>query len=179
MNPRSVLVQGVGFGPKSILFQGFVLDSSAVITYTLGASTFRYVALALEAQPILSAALLGYSGQSLGVTLRAEYILGVSVFNYDATDIGQASSISENTPLVDAMSQKLLSLGYKGAINDMLFTFFGGTKGMSIHDAERLWLIVRVGVLGLSNQDMWNRYLISLGYSGSLPNMLMKFWIAY
>ena len=51
----------------------------------------------------------------------------------------------------------------------------GGATSDDIQDAEREFLLLQ-GASPAHNQDMWFELLRTLGYSGTVPDMLYEFW---
>ena len=113
-----------------------------------------------------------------------DYVLNASV---ELNPVSVSVSINDIiTPFVMTISDALNSIihmkltdeGYVGSIEDQLYSFFGGT-GKSIKDRERDWLISQTGISEGHISDLWISYLKSLGYSGSIQDMLKEFWINY
>lgn len=83
--------------------------------------------------------------------------------------------------LQDVKRTKLIDLGYSGSLRNMERAFYideGATGGGSINDLEYSFLAAKGFSTGSLN-DRWKAYLISLGYSGALNNMLVIFWTDY
>jgi hypothetical protein len=70
----------------------------------------------------------------------------------------------------------LTALG-SGDVAGLLLSYYqtNGATSNDLQDAEREFLVAQ-GADEESNQDMWNSLLKTLGYSGSLSDMLNAFW---
>jgi lysophospholipase L1-like esterase len=104
--------------------------------------------------------------------------LGTTLFKFTGRDIGLPVVTLQSDALNGLITTKLRLNGYQGALNDMLYLFFGGT-GESLQDRERDWLIAQTGTTDGTNQDLWMIHLRSFGYEGSLNDMLVLFWKNY
>lgn len=113
----------------------------------------------------------------LGVINESSTNFESVVFNFTATSINIPLVLSISDGINNIIYRKLKENGYEGSLNEMLLRFFGSAG--SLQDSERLWLISVTGVTQGSNKDLWTIYLNTLGYTGSLPDMLKDFWINY
>jgi len=71
-------------------------------------------------------------------------------------------------------------VGYEYIVqgNDALSTHFSRVAGESLNDAERRWLLSQGATSSGSNQDLWVQFLKGEGYTGSINDMLKKYWLA-
>jgi hypothetical protein len=67
--------------------------------------------------------------------------------------------------------------GYTGTVTDMLLQYYkyNGATSNNIQDAELEYLILK-GFTSGSNTDKWYAYLFSLGFIGTLTDMLFNYW---
>ncbi|MBT8438905.1 MAG: hypothetical protein KJO91_04195, partial [Gammaproteobacteria bacterium] len=61
-------------------------------------------------------------------------------------------------------------------IADGLATWFSKGANESLQDAERRWLLSFGATTSGTNQDLWNQYLTSLGYSGTFNDKYLEYW---
>jgi hypothetical protein len=61
-------------------------------------------------------------------------------------------------------------------VNDGLAAWYGKLATETLQDAERRWLIDNSGFSTGTNNDLWMQGLTALGYTGSLNDMLVRFW---
>lgn len=83
--------------------------------------------------------------------------------------------------LQDIKKTKLIDLGYSGSLRNMERAFYiaeGATGSGSDDDLENSFLAAK-GFSAGSLNDKWKSYLVSLGYSGTLNNMFVRFWTDY
>ncbi len=84
--------------------------------------------------------------------------------------------------LNDTIYNKLGTLGFTGSLNDRLTNYYAdylgvSLSGKSLSHLERQFLFDKLGgATGGSNQDLWATYLLSLGHSGSLADMMYVYW---
>lgn len=73
------------------------------------------------------------------------------------------------------------TLGYTGSLNDRLLKYYkaNGATSNNIQDAEVQFLKAQASVTVKKQiNDMWKQYLLALGYTGTLQDMLYAFWFA-
>ena len=63
-------------------------------------------------------------------------------------------------------------------VNDGLRAWFGATSAETLNDAELRWLKSRPGVTTTTINDAWMQYLGALGYTGTLNDRLLQYWVA-
>lgn len=79
--------------------------------------------------------------------------------------------------LVDAKYAALTTQGYTGGLSDMTLAWLqanGASTQNTASDALEL-AMARRGFLG---RDAWNNFLLAEGYSGSVSDMALSFWVA-
>jgi hypothetical protein len=78
---------------------------------------------------------------------------------------------------IDAKYTNLGNLSYTGSQEDRELAYYraSGVTTTNLTDAENRFLNA-AGFTSGSNEDRWKNYLLSLGYSGSVDDMLPLFW---
>lgn len=201
--PVDVLIPVGGINLNSVNFSFSLQTLQNLSRIDLNSISFPFTPRALEIfqARLLNLTSVGFNIQSVPVDFSSKIDLSSRDFslNSQSIDTSLISGPLELNPLQfkfqtrpiympivltvdDALNGiiylKLTLSGYSGKLNDMLYAFFGGNR-TSLNDREYDWLVTRTGLPGLSNSDLWNVYLESLGYSGSLNNKLKEFWINY
>lgn len=166
-------------GSASFLLSGEELSSEAAALLEVDNTSFNLTGDSFTPNQTLSvgSSTFNQTSQDIDFLTNVNPDIGSTNFNFDATFLVLPFVLSISDALNGIIYTKLLENDYKGTLNEMLHSFFGGVG--SLQDRERAWLILQTGVDQGTNQDLWNTYLESFGYTGSLPDMLKEFWINY
>lgn len=80
----------------------------------------------------------------------------------------------------DTKKSKLNELGYSNPVQQMERDFYAAATGLNtdFHTMMNSWLALQGFSTG-TLPDRWKAYLNSLGYTGSLAEMLLAFWDNY
>lgn len=166
-------------GSASFLLSGEELSSEAAALLEVDNTSFNLTGDSFTPNQTLAigSSTFNQTSQDIDFLTNVNPDIGSTNFNFDATFLVLPFVLSISDALNGIIYTKLQENGYKGTLNEMLHSFFGGVG--SLQDRERAWLILQTGVDPGTNQDLWNTYLESFGYTGSLPDMLKEFWINY
>lgn len=81
--------------------------------------------------------------------------------------------------LNDNKNSKLVELGYSGAVPNMESSFYGDRGGTGNFNDRQMSFLAAQGFGSGSLADRWYAYLKSLGYTGTLIDMMNSFWLNY
>lgn len=86
------------------------------------------------------------------------------------------------TTLQDTKRQKLIDLGYSGPVHQMEKAFYvseAGSSNAKSFNETQIDFLASKGFTSGTLPDRWRNYLVSLGYTGAVNNMLFRFWQDY
>jgi hypothetical protein len=94
-----------------------------------------------------------------------------TAFSESAFDFNGVATLPASGTLQDFIKAKTSG----NSVNTGLAIWFSKLPSETLSDAEFRWLGDQ-GASGNTVQDRWKSYLIGLGYSGTLMDMMKKYW---
>ncbi len=129
----------------------------------------------LEVEPGLGSLTITGLAPTLALTASGE--IAVPVGALVLTGLAPTVSVSGTGPTLTNLNDAIRQTTGGTTIQDGLASWFSQAPGEAIEDAERRWLLALPATSSGTNQDLWRQYLESLGYSGSLNDMWLQYWI--